>query len=138
MKSILLAIATLGVSIISAQQNIVSVTSPLQGTTYTAGQSAIIAWTNPQVDTISQIVLAHGNPSALQPLSTIATNVDASAMKYTWNIPADLAAGVDYALEFGTSPNLSYAGPFTIKAADGSLPSSSVLLPLQVLCLVPL
>jgi hypothetical protein len=63
--------------------------------------------------------LAKGLPTALQPVSTIAQDVDANAGSYTWNVPADIAAGDDYAFELGNSPNVSYTGLFTIKN-DGS------------------
>ena len=43
MKSIFAAIAVLATAVVSAQ-NIVSITSPLTGTVYTAGQPAIITW----------------------------------------------------------------------------------------------
>ncbi|KAI9490762.1 Ser-Thr-rich glycosyl-phosphatidyl-inositol-anchored membrane family-domain-containing protein [Zychaea mexicana] len=123
MKSIVAAIAALAVAAVSAQQNIISVTAPLEGTTYQAGSDAIISWINPTVETISQIVLSNGPSTALQPVMTIAENVDAAGGSYTWSVPADLAAGTDYALQFGTSPDVSYAGPFTI--AGGSSNSSS-------------
>ncbi|CAO3576207.1 unnamed protein product [Absidia cylindrospora] len=125
MRSIFFAIAALGASIVSAD-NIVSITSPLTGTVYTAGQPALISWIDATVSTIPAIVIAQGDPNALQPVSTIASNVDASAGSYTWNIPADFAPGTDYALELGTSPNISFTGLFTIQAGDGSsVPSSS-------------
>ncbi len=75
---------------------------------------------NPQVSSISKIVLAQGDPTALQPVSTIAENVDASAGSYTWNIPADITPANNYALELGTSPNVSYTALFTIQAGSGS------------------
>lgn len=78
-------------SIVSAQ--IISVTSPLTGTKYKAGQEAIISWINSKVPTISQIVLAKGPSSALQPVLTIATNVNANDMKYVWKIPFELENG---------------------------------------------
>jgi hypothetical protein len=68
----------------------VSITSPLTGTTYTAGQKAILSWVSPTVDSISQIVLAQGQSTALQPVTTIATNVTTSSGSYTWDIPANL------------------------------------------------
>lgn len=68
----------------------VSITSPLTGTTYTAGQKAILSWVSPAVDSISQIVLAQGQSTALQPVTTIATNVTTSSGSYTWDIPANL------------------------------------------------
>lgn len=43
MKSIFAAIAVLAATVVSAQ-NIVSITSPLTGTVYTAGQPAVITW----------------------------------------------------------------------------------------------
>ncbi|KAG0743274.1 hypothetical protein G6F57_007677 [Rhizopus arrhizus] len=120
MKSVFATILAVAATVVSAQTNIVSITSPLTGTVYTAGQSAIISWINPQVSSISKIVLAQGDPTALQPVSTIAENVDASAGSYTWNIPADITPANNYALELGTSPNVSYTALFTIQAGSGS------------------
>lgn len=119
MKSIIAAFAALAVSIVSAQSNtnIVSITAPLEGTVYTAGKPAIISWSvqgicaskivpffadgkllyriNPSVQTIPKIVLAKGAATSLQPITTIAQNVDASKGSYTWNIPADTTPGND-------------------------------------------
>lgn len=44
MKSVFIAIAALAATVVSAQNNIVSITSPLMNTVYTAGQDAIISW----------------------------------------------------------------------------------------------
>ncbi|KAI8074131.1 Ser-Thr-rich glycosyl-phosphatidyl-inositol-anchored membrane family-domain-containing protein [Gongronella butleri] len=112
-------------SIVSAQTGILSVTAPLQGTVYTAGQTALITWINPTVDTISQIVLANGPANALQPVMVIATNVSASADSFSWNIPANLTSGTDYALEFGQSPNMSFSGMFTIQGGNGTATNTS-------------
>ncbi|KAG0178020.1 hypothetical protein DFQ29_004040 [Apophysomyces sp. BC1021] len=120
MKSIFATIAALAAVATVSAQNIVSITSPLVGTTFTAGQPATISWINPTVQTISKIALAKGDPSALQVVSTIAENVAASTGSYIWNIPADIAPGTDYALELGTSPAMSFAGLFTIQAANGA------------------
>ncbi|EPB91286.1 hypothetical protein HMPREF1544_01802 [Mucor circinelloides 1006PhL] len=129
MKSIFAAIAALAATVVSAQ-NIVSITSPLTGTVYTAGQPAIITWIDQQVPVIPKIVLAKGLPTALQPVSTIAQDVDANAGSYVWNVPADIAAGDDYAFELGNSPNISFTGLFTIKndgnaAVNTASPASS-------------
>ncbi|KAI9006607.1 hypothetical protein CLU79DRAFT_779914 [Phycomyces nitens] len=120
---IIAAILALAVAAVSAD-NIVSVTSPLTGTVYTAGKSAIISWVNPTVDQISQIVFSQGLSTSLQPVSVIATNVDAASGSYTWDIPADTPAGTDYAFVFGTSPNQSYTGQFTVKAGSASAAAS--------------
>ncbi|EIE89616.1 hypothetical protein G6F46_000748 [Rhizopus delemar] len=125
MKSVFATLLAVAATVVSAQTNIVSITSPLTGTVYTAGQSAIISWINPQVSSISKIVLAQGDPTALQPVSTIAENVDASAGSYTWNIPADITPANNYALELGTSPNVSYTALFTIQAGSGSSSSAA-------------
>ncbi|KAF7728563.1 hypothetical protein EC973_005967 [Apophysomyces ossiformis] len=125
-------------SIASAQEGpIVSITSPLEGTKATAGQSLILSWINPKVPTISQIVLMRGPPTALQPVSVIAQNVNAADGSYSWKVPTDLPSGNDYALEFGTSPQLAYTGQITIQgsgapanaapnnASSGSAPTPS-------------
>ncbi|CAO3640775.1 unnamed protein product [Mucor hiemalis] len=115
MKSIFAAVFAVAVAVVSAQSNPVSITSPLTGTIYTAGQTATISWVQPQVDVIPKIVLAKGSPNALQPVATIAENVDATKGSYEWNIPANITAGEDYALELGVSPDISFTGLFTIK-----------------------
>ncbi|KAI9485270.1 MAG: hypothetical protein EXX96DRAFT_544564 [Benjaminiella poitrasii] len=112
-------------SLVSAQKAIVSITSPLANTKYKAGQEAIISWINPSVQTIPQIVLAKGPSSALQPIMTIATNVNANDMKYVWKIPFEIENGSEYAFELGTSPDLAFAGPFTIEGGVGSSGASS-------------
>ncbi|KAI8336262.1 hypothetical protein BC941DRAFT_354263 [Chlamydoabsidia padenii] len=111
-------------------QAIVSITSPLSGTKLKAGTDAVISWVNPHVPTISQIVLAKGPSNALQPVSTIATNVDTAGGKYIWKIPYEIENG-DYAFELGTSPDLAFAGPFTIEggvggSAGGTAPNATV------------
>ncbi|ORZ16234.1 Ser-Thr-rich glycosyl-phosphatidyl-inositol-anchored membrane family-domain-containing protein [Absidia repens] len=116
------------ISVVSAQSSstpIISVTAPLQGASYKAGDKAVISWINPTVDSISQIVLAKGSSNALQPVTTIASNVKADSGSYTWNIPADTPAGSDYAFEFGTSPNLAFTGQFSITAGSGGSSNSS-------------
>ncbi|KAH8553459.1 hypothetical protein BGW37DRAFT_485813 [Umbelopsis sp. PMI_123] len=121
MKSIAAAIAFFAIAAVSAQTNMLSITSPLAGTVYTAGQNAVAAWTiNPAVSTISQIVLVQGPATALQPVVIIGTTVDASFGQWPWSIPQATAPGTDYALEFGASPNISYSGFFTIQAATGT------------------
>ncbi|KAG2196157.1 hypothetical protein INT46_007809 [Mucor plumbeus] len=106
--------------------SIVSITSPLTNTKYKAGQEAIISWINPTVATIPQIILAKGPSTALQPIITIATNVNANDLKYVWKIPFEIENGNEYAFELGNSPDLAFAGPFTIEGGvGGTLPSSS-------------
>ncbi|KAK4520473.1 uncharacterized protein ATC70_007985 [Mucor velutinosus] len=105
---------------------IVSITSPLLNTKYKAGQEAIISWINPTVATIPQIILAKGPSTALQPIMTIATNVNANDLKYVWKIPFEIENGSEYAFELGNSPDLAFAGPFTIEGGvGGTLPSSN-------------
>ncbi|CAO0801689.1 unnamed protein product [Mucor circinelloides] len=71
--------------------------------------------------------LTQGSPNALQPVITVAENVDANADSYTWSVPANITPGVDYALELGVSPNISYTCLLTIQAGNGSNTSSSTL-----------
>ncbi|KAI8336158.1 hypothetical protein BC941DRAFT_514342 [Chlamydoabsidia padenii] len=122
MRSVILTLSAL--AMVSCQ-NIVSITSPLTGTVYTAGKPALLTWVDAKVSTIPAIVVAHGNASALEPISTIATDVDASTGSYTWNIPSDFISGEQYALEFGKSPNISFSGFFTVKSGDGTSTEAS-------------
>jgi hypothetical protein len=77
-------------ALVSAQKAPVSITSPLMGTKYKAGQEAIIAWINPSVQTIPEIILAKGPSTALQPVLTIAKDVNANDLKYVWKIPLEI------------------------------------------------
>ncbi|KAG1233694.1 hypothetical protein G6F68_003462 [Rhizopus microsporus] len=122
----LLASAAYLASFVSAQTAIVSITSPLANARVKAGTEVIISWVNPKVPTISQIVLAKGPATALQPLMTIATNVNANDMKYVWKVPKELPEGNDYAFELGTSPDIAFTGAFTIEGGTGGpLPAQS-------------
>ncbi|KAG2221271.1 hypothetical protein INT45_012392 [Circinella minor] len=104
---------------------IVSITSPLTGTTYKAGSKAIISWINPSVETIPQIILARGPSSALQPIAQIGQNVNSASGRFEWEIPYDCTDGNDYAFELGQSPQLAFAGPFTIEGCTGGNFSSA-------------
>ncbi|KAI9364065.1 hypothetical protein BD770DRAFT_286263, partial [Pilaira anomala] len=115
MKSVLVAIAAIAATVVSAQNNILSVTSPLKGTVYTAGKTARISWIKATVDSIPKIMLAKGDPSNLQIVEVLAENVDAKQGYYNWDIPADITPGKDYAIELGESPDLSFSGLFAIE-----------------------
>ncbi|KAK4510618.1 GTP cyclohydrolase I [Mucor velutinosus] len=121
MKSVIAAIAAIAATVVSAQ-NIVS-SQPSTNQVLTAGTTANIVWA-PVDGTISTIDLRQGAASALTLLQNIATNVPASTGSYSWNIPATIPAGTDYALSFGQSPNVTYTPFFTIKAAAGGAASS--------------
>lgn len=94
MQILSFAILAAAASIVNAQAAApvapVSITSPLTGTVYVAGKQAIISWVSPKADSIPQIVLAQGASTALQPVTTIATNVSTASGTYTWDIPANL------------------------------------------------
>ncbi|KAG0186494.1 hypothetical protein DFQ28_007713 [Apophysomyces sp. BC1034] len=120
------AVAAVLLSVVSAQKPIVTMTSPLANTKYKACSDAILSWINPSDRIISEIVLAYGPSEALQPVMTIAQNVPAADGHYTWKIPCDIKNGDKYAFKLGTSPNLAFAGPFTIEGGvGGSLPAGS-------------
>ncbi|KAI9314912.1 Ser-Thr-rich glycosyl-phosphatidyl-inositol-anchored membrane family-domain-containing protein [Dichotomocladium elegans] len=123
MKSIVAALAAFAFAAVSAQQTgIVSVTSPVKGTVFTAGEDAVISW-NPDtatVDTIDQIQLASGDPNNLDLLDVIANDIDAADGSYTWTVPEDIEPGVTYAIVFGYAPKAAYSPQFTITGPDGS------------------
>ncbi|KAG1057150.1 hypothetical protein G6F43_001013 [Rhizopus delemar] len=129
MKSIVAAIAAFAITMASAQTtNIVSPHAPTLGQVVTAGQSTTITWTPiAGFDTISSIDLLKGDASALTPVTGghVANNIKSSVGSYTWNVPASLATGTDYALSFGTSPNVSYTPFFTIKSSNAASSGNS-------------
>ncbi|ORZ13588.1 hypothetical protein BCR42DRAFT_418610 [Absidia repens] len=92
-----------------------TITAPLKNTAYSAGQRIVISWLNPQVDVISQIQICHGTSPAPQPISVIATNVDAKANgTYAWTIPSSWPSSNDYIFMLGTPPNVVSTEQFTI------------------------
>ncbi|PNE37372.1 hypothetical protein AOB60_23940 [Streptomyces noursei] len=101
----------------SVGSDVVSLTSPLKGDIYRAGSQMTIAWTDPKVQTISQIVLATGSDDGLQPVMTVAEDVDAQSGSYEWTVPDDLTEGL-YRLEVGTPPNVAYSGQFWVERPD--------------------
>ncbi|KAI9250784.1 hypothetical protein BY458DRAFT_482568 [Sporodiniella umbellata] len=97
----------------------ISITSPLANTKIRAGSEFIISWVNPKIKTISQITLSKGSSTSLQPLMTVAKDVNASDLKYVWKVPMELSNGEDYALVMGTSPDLAFTGAFSIEGGTG-------------------
>ncbi|KAK9687998.1 hypothetical protein K7432_014559 [Basidiobolus ranarum] len=112
----------------------VAITGPL-GNTWAAGSSHIITWTDngdgtPMPATIN-IDLMTGPMTALQLVGNVATNVDSVTGQYTWSVPATITPGKEYALRFGTPPNVAYSPYFEISAAGseggaGSAPVGGV------------
>ncbi|OBZ84161.1 hypothetical protein A0J61_07788 [Choanephora cucurbitarum] len=123
--SILISAAYFASVVLAQEPPIISITSPLPNTKFKAGQEAIISWINPTVQVIDQLVLAKGPSNALQPILTIAKDINAKDMKYVWKIPSDIESGTEYAFEFGTSPKMAFAGPFTIENSGGPSASSN-------------
>ncbi|MCZ1020116.1 GPI anchored serine-threonine rich family protein [Streptomyces noursei] len=101
----------------SVGSDVVSLTSPLKGDIYRAGSQMTIAWTNPRVQTISQIVLVTESDNGPQPVTTVAEDVDAQSGSYEWTVPDDLTEGL-YRLEVGTPPDAAYSGQFWVERPD--------------------
>lgn len=90
MKSVFAAIAAIAATVVSCQTIVTS--QPQEGQSFTAGTTAQIVW-NPVAGTISTIDLRAGDANALTFVANIAKDVSAQAGSYSWNIPADTAAG---------------------------------------------
>ncbi|KAG2184212.1 hypothetical protein INT44_009227 [Umbelopsis vinacea] len=101
--------------------------SPLPGAVWTAGSAGTIVWTpdGPSDTTIPSFDLLQGPSTALQLVLNIGVNIPISSSNLTWNIPASLPAGNDYAISAGISPNMWYSPYFTIKAASGASSSAA-------------
>jgi hypothetical protein len=104
----------------------ISITSPSNGTVYTAGSIVSITWTSPEVNTIIQIQLVQGSATALQIINNIATDISASSFQYSWTIPVDIIPAYNYALSIGKYPNIYYSHYFTIQAVSTT---SSIIIP---------
>ncbi|ORX91148.1 hypothetical protein K493DRAFT_304281 [Basidiobolus meristosporus CBS 931.73] len=98
----------------------VAITGPL-GNTWPAGSTHIITWTDngdgsPMPATFN-IDLMTGPMTALQLVGPIAPNADSAAGQYSWSIPATIPPGKEYAIRFGSPPNVAYSPYFEIAAA---------------------
>jgi propanediol dehydratase small subunit len=90
MKSVFAAIAAIAATVVSAQTIVTS--QPGENQVFTAGTTAEIVWTG-VAGTISTIDLRAGEATALAFVANIAKDVPAQTGRYSWNIPADIAAG---------------------------------------------
>ncbi|OZJ04732.1 hypothetical protein BZG36_01821 [Bifiguratus adelaidae] len=132
MQLTFLAAAALAVASVSAQSasstvtsvsnNYCYVTSPIQGTVWTAGTNVTIVWLIDTADNnvFPTVNLLHGNPAYYTFAATLATNVKTTLGQVTVTVPANSVPGNDYGLQIGQAPNYCYAGPFTIKAAGAA------------------
>ncbi|RUS31513.1 Ser-Thr-rich glycosyl-phosphatidyl-inositol-anchored membrane family-domain-containing protein [Jimgerdemannia flammicorona] len=118
MKFVILALVAF-VASVSAQTTIplCYITAPLQGTVWTVGQPATIAWNTPSSATFTQIFLMYGPSTTLQPVQQLAMNVPTAPMTYTFVVPATLAPRNDYAIVIGTQPTVAYSPQFSIQAS---------------------
>ncbi|KAH8548493.1 hypothetical protein BGW37DRAFT_523265 [Umbelopsis sp. PMI_123] len=139
MKFISVALLAFAASVASAADAGVLFNSPLDGTVWTAGSVGTITCLssrtpsnqfiqfrtseNTGVTTLPSIDLKQGPATALQLVMNIATNVAVTASPFSWNIPATVPAGSNYAITIGISPNISYSGVLTIQAATGAATS---------------
>ncbi|KAL1925758.1 uncharacterized protein VTP21DRAFT_641 [Calcarisporiella thermophila] len=117
-------LALLGIAF--AQQQIF-ITNPTQGTVWEAGKKATIVWTGGSGQV--PIKLMTGNPNALQQVAVIGT-VEASTGTFTYDVPANLPAGNQYAIAIGNPPP-AYSPQFTIQGGDPNkqAPASSASAP---------
>ncbi|KAL1916429.1 uncharacterized protein VTP21DRAFT_5620 [Calcarisporiella thermophila] len=102
-----------------------SITNPVDGTAWKLGDKGVINWIpggNAQKVTIK---LRKGLASAMQEVAVINPSIDNNAKTFTWNVPANLPPGSDYALEIGNAPNLCYSHFFTIDANGKPLPGNA-------------
>ncbi|KAI9230628.1 MAG: hypothetical protein DHS80DRAFT_28698 [Piptocephalis tieghemiana] len=101
----------------------ISITKPVEGTTYEAGGTADIHWQtlSPSPDGKVNFDLVSGPPTQLTVVSPIgATTEDDGTIN--WNIPKDITPGSEYSIRAGSSAeNYRYSHYFTITApSEGS------------------
>ncbi|RCH79053.1 hypothetical protein CU097_002940, partial [Rhizopus azygosporus] len=98
----------------------VSITSPLQGTTWQIGSKETVTWQNVQQNVDKLLInLMKGDPNALQLVQTLAENVDASKGSTQVEVPKNATAGSDYSLAVGKdSSQMAYIGGLVL-SSDG-------------------
>ncbi|PKL85763.1 MAG: hypothetical protein CVV22_06295 [Ignavibacteriae bacterium HGW-Ignavibacteriae-1] len=99
-----------------------TVTAPTSSSTWCAGTTQEIKWTQSGIDNLKIELSSNGGSSFP---TVIANSVSASSGSYNWNIPSDLASGVQYQIRLtdvtdanisGKSSSFTIAGPASITA----------------------
>ncbi|CAM0137075.1 hypothetical protein VKS41_008235 [Umbelopsis sp. WA50703] len=103
------------------------ITAPIQGTNFTAGDSAEIDWTNGSDQKITLSLLNGPSAQTESVLMVIASNVNGDDGSYTWNIPTSVAVSDTYSIriEYGTG-NYSYSAAFAISGGSKTLSYSAL------------
>jgi hypothetical protein len=125
MKSTSFLAALVGAAyFVSAQQTTgpVSITQPLQGTTWGIGSTENVTWQNVQDGVSSLLInLMKGDPNALTLVQALATNVDPQSGSTQVQIPQNATEGNDYSLAVGTDPSqMAYIGGIVLSNSGGS------------------
>ncbi|KAJ2963860.1 hypothetical protein NQZ79_g1128 [Umbelopsis isabellina] len=103
------------------------ITAPIQGTNFTAGDSAEIDWSNGSDQKITISLLNGPSAQTQSVLSVIASNVNGDDGSYTWNIPSSVGVSSTYSIriEYG-SGNYSYSAAFSIDGGSKTLSYSAL------------
>ncbi|KAK9237306.1 Ser-Thr-rich glycosyl-phosphatidyl-inositol-anchored membrane family-domain-containing protein [Lipomyces kononenkoae] len=111
------------VAFVSAQSNPIS--SPTSNDTLTTGQAFLVKWT-PSNDHPISLFLLHGQPSNLQLVLTIITNLTNAGI-VRWTPPTSIYTENDYTLsiEDDVTGDVNYSNQFAIKGLNPSSSSST-------------
>lgn len=128
-------IAAYSIPVVEDESSI-TVTAPNGGESWVAGTTHAITWTQTGAETLRIDLFKGGSLER-----TIATGVGAAGGTYSWAIPADLAAGNDYAVkvsnQLGASGDygdgaFTLAVPTTVAATSGTIPYAAPTSPVVV------
>ncbi|KAL7317778.1 hypothetical protein PS15m_004087 [Mucor circinelloides] len=104
-------------------------TSPIVGTTYKAGSTVTITWTN-GVDESAEVSLLTGTSAATMHPTGDTFTIKGSDGEYSWKVPSDLPQNatfsfkIDYTDSKGVSGS-TYSSGFTITGTTGDVVSQS-------------
>jgi len=119
-SSILITLALLAISCVNADY---SINNPVEGTTWTAGQSATVSWVplGAGYDTATlPVTVMKGDTSALQLVANVGTASETDG-SYTFNVPDSYDSGSDYVVQVGSK----YSHQFTVQGGSGGGGGSS-------------
>jgi len=88
-----------------------------------AGDSYTITYTTDDLSDEVTVQLRNGDANDLQVVYTITES--ATGGKFTWDVPADLVDGDDYAIQVIDGEDVNYWGPFEITGGSGKTSSIS-------------
>ncbi|RUS34198.1 Ser-Thr-rich glycosyl-phosphatidyl-inositol-anchored membrane family-domain-containing protein [Jimgerdemannia flammicorona] len=105
------------------------ITNPVENTTWQAGKTYKITWTDGSDKDISIKLLNGPTPQTQTVYRIIATNVSGNALSYTWTCPTTVPASDSWSVMISDGNVTSYSHPFHVNSGNGTISFSAASTP---------